>query len=436
MHQSGRTAVLLFLVASGWVASEAAAAERPVKLAPRDAGPARYRGRENRPRFEDAILWVPRLLFYPLHLLAEFAIRRPLYALFDWAERNHALPYVQLVLRPSPRFEWAPTVSLDFGIDEAFGVRMTARDLGFTGNTLYAYSAAGTHRLEGELRDRIEASHLFGELRLYGGRRNRPFYGLGPDSEPNRAFFEQDRAEGTLSVGFDDGKRQVALASGYRWEQVGDADIGPPIGTTSPTGLPPGFAELHLAFTSLHLMLDTRDSPDDTGGLRIAAALSLAQDLSVRERAFATLELDAAVAVEVVRPGRVLTLRLYAADAVPFGNEPVPLTHLSMLGGRNHIGFPGGRFRGESALLAEVRYRYPVAYYADAQLIAGAGNVFARDLHDFCFGELTTTLAVGVRTRQTDLLPIEVMVGVGTSRFDQPFAIDSVRVYVGTAGAP
>jgi hypothetical protein len=33
-------------------------------------------------------------------------------------------------------------------------------------------------------------------------------------------------------------------------------------------------------------------------------------------------------------------------------------------------------------------------------------------------------------------LPIEVMVGVGTSRFDQPFAIDSVRVYVGTAGAP
>ena len=64
------------------------------------------------------------------------------------------------------------------------------------------------------------------------------------------------------------------------------------------------------------------------------------------------------------------------------------------------------------------------------------GNVFARDLSDFDVKALTTSFAIGLRTRRTGASPLEVAVGFGTTRFDQDFAIQSVRVYAGIWDGP
>jgi hypothetical protein len=129
----------------------------------------------------------------------------------------------------------------------------------------------------------------------------------------------------------------------------------------------------------------------------------------------------------------VLATRVYVAETASLGGGAVPFLHLATLGWNNHQGFVLGRFRGEAAFLAEVRYRYPVAFFFDVQWIASVGNVFARDFSDFSAGALTGSFGVGLRTRRTGDDPLEVTVAIGTSRFDAPgFGIDSVRLYLST----
>jgi integrase len=51
-----------------------------------------YDGRpEERPSFSDGALWVPRVAFFPLYLVSEFVVRRPLGVLVTAAEQGHWL---------------------------------------------------------------------------------------------------------------------------------------------------------------------------------------------------------------------------------------------------------------------------------------------------------------------------------------------------------
>jgi hypothetical protein len=166
------------------------------------------------------------------------------------------------------------------------------------------------------------------------------------------------------------------------------------------------------------------------GGARLTGNVTYGRDVRDSERTFVSTEADAEVAIEVSHPDRVLSLRGYFMDSVPLGTEPVPFLEQAMLGWKNHYGFVWGRFRDNAALMAELKYRYPVGYYLDMMLIGSVGNVFARDLSDFTPKALTSSLGVGFRTRRTGLKPIELIVAVGSSRFDQAFSIESVRLYL------
>ena len=87
-------------------------------------------------------------------------------------------------------------------------------------------------------------------------------------------------------------------------------------------------------------------------------------------------------------------------------------------------------------MLAEVEYRYPIAYYIDALWTLSAANVFARDFSDFDVRKLTASFGLGLRTRRWGHSPFEVGVALGTTRFDEAFAIDSVRAYAGVWEGP
>ena len=65
-----------------------------------------------------------------------------------------------------------------------------------------------------------------------------------------------------------------------------------------------------------------------------------------------------------------------------------------------------------------------------AQLFADGREPVGDDSHHL-LEPLTGSLGVGVRTRYERRAAIEAMVAVGTSRFNEPFEIDSIRLYFG-----
>src|SRR5882672_11646978 len=113
-------AVVLFVPAT--------AEAEPDAKDPQGDDPAAYRGRTNHTTFEEGILWVPRILFFPFHLLAEYGFRRPTYAIAAWADRERVAAIVDHILRPTPRFSWSPIVVFDLGVEVGAGATMTLRN--------------------------------------------------------------------------------------------------------------------------------------------------------------------------------------------------------------------------------------------------------------------------------------------------------------------
>ena len=427
-----RVAATLLVIAAVFAPRLAHADDTTIDPAKRK-DPNAYRGRVTDEGPDEPFLWVPRILFFPVYLLAEYVIRRPIDAFVAWSDRNHIWPRTMRVLHPTPDFEWGPTFNLDLGVEAWVGAHLTLRNLFVPRNELQTSFGVGLNVLDFDARDQWRSGSVSLGIRQHVGRHDRPFYGLGPDSPDEMVSFSQLQWETGAFAGFDAGKHvHVEVSEGFRAEHLGPSVFAPSIETRFDTATLPGFDDVHLAFLTAALRVDSRNVPDEPSGVRLLANAMHARDVVDPDRSFIEGEVDAEAAIEVARPGRVLSARFYGADTLPTGAAPVPLTDLPMLGGPNHLGFYWGRFRGESAVMAELRYRYPIAYDGDAQLILSTGNVFARDFHDFDVGKLTTSFAVGIRTRRAGLLPIQLMLGFGTTQFDQPFAIDSFRLFVGT----
>jgi len=397
--------------------------------------PAHYRGRQNGTTAVEALSWIPRVLFFPAYAVTELGLRRPIYLGAEWADRNHVVPILDHVFHPTPDIFWSPTLSLDLGSITFVGLQGRWRNLLVPGHELRASAAfGGVDAWRFKLRDRwqLGPSMYAGARGEYESRWDRAFFGLGPRSLDYRRNFSQARGEGFVFAGFEHGNYlRLEVSEGYRSERTG--------GGGSPSVEPrftekdlPGFGELDLAMAMLDLRVDSRRAREENGGVRFLANATYGRDPRDAQRSFITTELDVEGAVEVWHPDRVLAARAYTMTTSPLGAEPVPFTHLATLGGRDHHGFIPGRFRGESALLFELRYRYPIAYFVDAQWTASAGNVLAQRFTDLTPGALTGSLGFGLRTRRTGTAAFELTVALGTSRFDEPFALDSVRLHFGT----
>jgi len=397
---------------------------------------AQYRGRENPTTAAEGLAWIPRVLFFPAFLVTEYGVRIPIYKAAEFVDRKHVVPIVQKIFNPHPQFFWSPTISLDLGAITFVGVQARFEDVGVEGHQIKLAAAFGgteAWRVKGQDRWQLGDNAFVGIRGAFEKRWDRPFFGFGPYSRDFRTNFALARGDAFLFGGVEAGNHfRLQLAPGYRQERTSKGG-NPSIEVIAfPEDIPAYGEELHLAVAMLDLKLDSRTEADDNGGVRLLANGTYARDVLNRDRAFLTLEADLEAAVEVSYPDRVLAARLYAADTVPLGDDPIPFTHLPMLGGPNHHGFVWARFRDESAVMAEARYRYPIAYYMDAQLSASAGNVFARHFEDFDLGALTASLGAGLRTRRIGPAPIELTFAVGTSRFDERFAVESFRVYFST----
>ncbi|HJL19853.1 MAG TPA: hypothetical protein RMH99_29590 [Sandaracinaceae bacterium LLY-WYZ-13_1] len=401
--------------------------------------PAFYRGRARETSPEEVLAWIPRILFLPMAIVTELVLRRPLVALFAWMERHEVLDAIDYLLNPHPDVSWSPTLSFEVDVLALPGLHVEWRNALVRGHDIEVdFAMGGTDFWRARVRDRWRIGELVvvGVGGGYSTRPERPFYGLGPRSEEPRTYYAETVLDLTGFVALAvDPHVQAELRGGYSLERSAPG-IEPSLDARFDVNEVPGLGLYELGIGSVELTLDSRADHDEAGGVRFVGKTLVGVDARDPLRSFLSVELELSAGVEVSHPDRVLGARLYAMNTATFGEAPVPFTRLAWLGWDRHRGFVRGRFRGEAALMAEVRYRYPINYYVDALWFASAGNVFARDGSDFDFGALTGSLGVGFRTRRTGFAPIEMTVALGTSRFEERFEIEGVRFFFETVVGP
>jgi hypothetical protein len=411
----------------------AAAPARADDNARRD--PAYYRGRVEHPPPEDAALWVPRVVFFPLHVVSEYVLRRPLVAAIEFSETHHLIASADHGLNPTPNFSWSPTLLVDLGLRTSVGVQLRVRNAFVPSNELRAaVSTGGLDFWHVALRQRYSASTWYiGVLADFLTRPDRPFYGLLNTSRiENLTYYRLTRLDALLQGGYAPSHRaQLQLAGGYRLSDTGPG-LTPSLETIFNAAAIPGYGQtLHLAIARAELALDSRGSRQATTGVWLRTRGTYGLDMVNTQRQWVALEVEAEGALEVMAPHRVVTLSAYAMDTQPLGTEPVPFTEQATLGFYRLPGFLWGRFVGPSAAVLEASYRYPIWEQLDAVWMAGAGNVFGQHLWDFRPGSLAGSFALGFRTRDEAHGALELLVAIGTSRFDEPFEVQSVRLHVG-----
>ena len=395
--------------------------------------PAYYRGRTEPRAASVALEWIPRVIFYPVYFISEYAVRRPIYAVAGWIDRHHVVPTIDKVFNPTPNIHWVPTLSIDTGADTFVGARGDWRNLLVSGHDASGSVATGGIKAwQLQVKDRWQVSdHIrLGVRGDFESRADRTFYGFGPRSlVSSGVHFGLVKTNALTFASFEYRNHfRLEVAEGLR-RIVTDLDT-----SSRSSRVPqilPQHAEFTLAVASIDLALDSRATHEQINGVRLTGNVTYARDTG--EHSFASTEGDLEGAFEISRPDRVLVARVYAKDTHPIANRKIPFMNLATLGGENHYGFNWGRFRGESALMAEVRYRNPIAYDFDAQWTLSVGNVFSRHFQDFSPAALTGSLGFGLRTRRASFGPFELMFAVGTSTFDDRFKVENFRVYLGTA---
>ena len=410
----------------------------PVDLPSGDSSASTYRGRTNYTTAGDALVWVPRVIFAPWYVVTEYGIRIPFYALTAWLDRHYVFAALSDVLHPVPDIQWSPAFTIDLGVFAAGGAAVTLSNVLAHGHTINVSAEVGGPAawfLSARDTWRVGPLHLGARGGMFT-RSDRLFFGFGPNSGSEGVNFKQTRFEGFAFANIDvQNHFYLEVAEGFRVDQTS------PIGSQFTPQ--PGYGENDLAMAQADVRLDSRHSSahttpngpphlihDQNTGARLVGNVTYGRDVRDSEQTFVSATADVEVAVDVSPPDRVLSLRGYLMDAVPLGSEPVPFLEQAMLGWRNHYGFVWGRFRDEAAVMLELRYRYPVAYFVDMHLIASVGNVFARDFSDFNVKKLTSSFGIGLRTRETGMTPIELVVALGSTRFDEQFGIQSGRVYL------
>ena len=413
----------------------------------------RYDGRAPAtPSAGEVLVWVPRAIFFPVHVVLEYGLRWPVVKLITVAEKHHLPDRVkEWFTFNQGRAGLFPTFFFDFGLSPSLGLYFYHHDLGVRGNDLVlragVWPTGGWLHLAGQdsfpVFDNDAGAATVGAEFTY--RPDRVFNGLGPDPVVSKRFFRLRRAEaevGLRAVLRD--LNRVALALRYSNTRITDGQTPSVAAASSPFAADldrqaPGFGKTHnLIQLDVRLELDTR-SPERVrtpgSGLRLELFSSAGLDPGDVELSLLRYGGEAAAFVDLSGVNHVLALRLYCELLEPFGDRAIPITERIVLGGSEHLrGFLEGWFRGDSALVTTLDYRYPVHTLVDANLFFSLGNVFVGRFEALHAKRLAASWGVGLRTNASREVSFDLLVAFGTNRlehWDADFQIDSVRVVAG-----
>lgn len=395
----------------------------------------------------EGLLWVPRVVLFPVWLVTEYVVRRPLGALATAAEENN-LPQILVdffTFDEEHKTGIVPTALFDFGFQPSIGLYFFADDAFADRNEIRARAATGGkdfYLLDFAERYRLTNSQTLTFYSSYLRRPDARFHGLGPRSrDEDLGRFTTTQSEASVRY-----NRRARRGSGLitqagfrdvRFERTGCCDDRS-IRFRVNQGryeLPFGFDGYGYAFQRIDYAFDTRpDRPASQTGVRIDVHEESGFDVtSDPGRAWIRYGANAGAYLDVTGTARTLGLVLNVELADPLLGDEVPFFEQTHLGGDHQMpGFLSRRLIGRSAASAELLYTWPVWMYLDGTLHFSMGNVFGPDLEGFDFELLRMSTGLGVRTSVISDHPFQILAAVGTDPLDEGANISSFRLTFGT----
>jgi hypothetical protein len=389
----------------------------------------------------DVLLWVPRVVVAPLWLVSEYVVRRPMGWLIVTGERNQwparVLDFFDLPIGV------VPTFYVDLGLRAHAGLYFFWNDFLAHGNDLRLTASAGLGNLSATLADRVHLGAARLTLRGHASRRSDGlFFGIGPESRAgDRSRYQVRRLETSLAL-----DARLARFNFVRVEG-GFADVrydnGGCCGTTLAERIeagelpsPPGFAAGGHGglFARARLTLDSRPSELATGvGLVVDADVD--SDLASGD-AWMRLGGTLAATLDVDGRQRVLGLQLDMRLAAPLRGDEVPFDELVTVGGSGPLpGFLEPRLRDRSAIVATLRYEWPIWVYLSGVAHVALGNVFGERFAGFDTQLLRLSTGLGIRSVGLGDHRFELLVALGTEPLGRGGDVDSVRFLFGSVTA-
>jgi hypothetical protein len=453
---SGSVGIFLVLSCLG-SAGSALAADPPKRQLPDydgRGGPPESPGRK--------ALWVPRVLLSPLYFVSEYVVRRPLGYAITAAEKAEvpAALYDFFAFGPDHKAGIVPIALVDFGFEPSVGLYAFWDDAGMTGHDLRLRGSTwGKHWLSGTAIERFQFGDRL-ELGWTVTATRRPdlaFYGLGPDTRESGLMrytgkSVDARVESRLGVW---SSSWLEASFGYRGNSFGHSDYdaserGSPdyqesVDEAVKRGripAPPGFETGYRAPTArVRLVLDSRPAPRNEPGVEPASATGLRLELDADQG----VDLKSSVSsgwlryggtvggfVDLGDSGRVVSLSVSALLSDPLGERPVPFTELTTLGGTNLMpGYRLGRLYDRSAMVATLRYSWPVWIWLKGSLQLAAGNVFGEHWSGFRVERNRLSGAIGIESNSSRDSIFQALIGFGTETFESGAKVDSLRILVG-----
>jgi len=397
----------------------------------------------------DVLLWIPRVTFFPVHLLTEYVIRTPLRAVISWAEEEQIPAKVEDLITFGPNKEGAliPSLLFDFGLLPSAGFYLFWNDP--SGHHLRFHAATwGPKWIAATAADRIDLDEDTSITLLFGGLRRQDliYNGIGPRSDDAlRSRYGSTVLDGGLSFTqwfFGSSNFDASLGAKFLHFHEGTCCTDPSLETRVGRGdlpTPPGFYDHYtVLYGRLGLALDSRSTTALLGsGVRLAGKFGPSiEATSDNPRTWLRYSGEVGGYLDLTGKQRIVSLTFAAAFVDPIGRTVVPFTEQVTLGGNDLMpAFLPGRLIDQSAVVATLGYAWPIWAFLDGSLHAAVGNVFGEHLEDFDPKLLRMSYGLGIKQADERDYPFEVLVAIGTRPFVDGGEIDSVRiVFGGTRG--
>ena len=412
-----------------------------------------YEGRDEAPPDAGEVLvWIPRILLYPVHLTLEYLVRWPIVGALTLIEKYHVLENIERIFTfRDGKAGYYPTAFIDFGLSPSVGLFAFYDDLITEGDSLSLQAGFWTdnwhhvalHSRSLMLRDNSAGLSLTAE---YTNRPDEPYFGVGAGTvQDDESFYRWRRFDGEVAIDaelgglnrfdfslfFRDAKIQGGQAPSI--DRLRDDDALDRIRAL-------GSLSYQLLSARMSLALDTREDQRDFSqgsGFRAEGFGAFKIDPSNTDLSFVRFGGEAAGFWDFSDLNHVLSMRLYAEGIETIGEAEIPFTELILLGGNERMrGFLLGRFRGESAVVATIDYRYPVWSLLDANLFLSFGGAFDKRFKDFRWDRLFMSWGLGLRTSYSRDSSFDLIVAFGSNEAKQwndggGFEVDHIRFVFG-----
>jgi hypothetical protein len=420
----------------------------------------------------DVLLWVPRTLFFPIYLVAEYGLRWPLGKLTAAIEQHDVPQVLQEVFTfgPEGKFGLVPSFLIDFGFRPSIGVYFFGDDvgvdkLGIRSHLAFGgidwYRATATVRYDIHEDTNYQSAKFIQVKGVYSHRPDWKFYGIGPASnEEEESRFGAQHIDGFVRYegGFWRTSR-MALWAGVRDVDFKDITCCDDIQLRDAVNqgfypLPDLYDDGYTAFQGgADVTLDTREkrfahvpdasdfvSPSGTGvklngraqivgGLRETPATP-----SSREGRIGYIKYGGTLGGYIdIFNQRVIGAQVIVDFVDPFDPDgEIPFIDLVSLGGSRPMrGFLDYRLLDRSSAVAQLEYTWPIWTALDGSLTYAIGNVFGEHLELFEGGLLRQSFGFGFKANASRDHAFELLLALGTETFDEGSGIDTFRFVFG-----